>query len=241
MMNPVNAQNLDGAIMTAQERQLAILEIGFRNATEWAIINGSSVTDPNAFDGLVVSVSAANGALEVNLGGTAGLKSDIDVVIATQMTRGMRVTGILSNPLTINYIQGLYYPGINVMAQDVQNDPYRFTTVPTPAGNVDLIPDAAIPVSFTGSGYNFYSDVYLLVEEHNGMPMFYMYYLIPESILPSILFSNGLNCTSTTFGIYAIGALVNAAPVAQSVLKNFGFSAKGSISSTITALSGRVL
>lgn len=239
MGNMCNAQGLDNRVMSEVERQLTVLDIGFRNFEEWAIINGDTASNPLAFNGLDKEVTSANGSLVLDLGGTEVSKADIDQLIAVQGLRGVYPTAIVANPLMINYIQQLYYPGIDVMSQDAQNDPYRFMSIPTPAGRVDLVPDPAVAAA--ASGDNFVSTIFVLTERHNGVPLLYMDYLIPESVLPDAVFQNGTTCTSRGMGIYAVGTLVSRANIAQAKIVNAAFDVQSALQSTVAARSGLML
>lgn len=243
MAGMCNAQGIDNQIMSEEERQLTVLEIAFRNAEDWAIINGNSTTNPLAFDGLAQEVTAANGSLVLNLAGADLSKADIDNIIAIQMLRGIRPTAIVSNPMMINHILELYYTG-NVTV-DRQNNPYSFVQIPSVAGMIDLVGDVHVGVAYVGAPgetvNDYTSTVYILTEEHNGVALLYMDYLIPESILPNGVFSNGTRCTSTTYGIYAVGTLVSRANVAQAKITNAGFSSLGSQNTVITSLSSQVV
>lgn len=239
--SPCDAQGINTEIMDEEERNLRALEIGMRNAEDWAIINGDDGADANAFDGLDEEVTAAHGSLVVNLAGADLTKSDIDEIIAVQALRGIRVTAIVSNPMMINHIKQQYYPGINVMSEDKQNDPYNYQTIPSVQGNVELVGDPHVAATYAGSGEDYSTTIFLLCEELNGVDLLYMEYLIPESILPAWVFADGTNCTSQDYGIYAIGALISRANVAQAKITNAGFNAAASLNATIAALSSKVL
>lgn len=236
-INACDTQGLDNAILSEEERNMKVLDIAYRNSLDWAIINGDD-SDPLAFDGLDAEITSAHGSLVVDLGGTNIVKSDIDTVIAVQALRGVRVSAIVSNPLMLNEIKNQYYPGLAVMSQDAQNNPFKYMSVPSVSGPVELVGDVHIPVTYV-SGDNFTTTVYLLAETHNGVDLLYMDYLIPESIIPSWQFSGGSTCTSMGMGIYGIGTLVSRANVAQSKISNAGFSSSGDLNATITALTSK--
>lgn len=236
-----NTQGFDNQVMTEQERTLEVLNIAFRNSEEWAIINGDDSSNPLAFDGLAVEVATANGSLVVDLSGSDITKSDVDNVISVQALRGVAVTAIVGNPLMINHILSLYHPaGLTtpIMSEDKQFDPFSFNTIPGPYGAVALVPTPKVPVTYV-SGTDYTSTVYILTEIHNGVDLLYMDYLIPQSVLPSEVFNDGSRCTSVDYGMYAVGTLVNRAPVAQAKITSAGFNASASLSSDITSLSSK--
>lgn len=235
-----NTQGMEGRILNAEERTLATLNIAYRNSLDNAMINGNETTDPLAFNGLEQEVTAANGSLVVDLSGTDVSKGLLDQMVAVQALIGVRVNLILSNPLMINFIKEQYFPAIGVMSQNTQNDPFSFGTIPGPNGPVELMGDPHVPVTYV-SGSDYTATIYLLAEEKDGEDLFYMDYLIPQTILPNEVFSDGSHATSTTFGMYAVGTLVNRAPVAQAKISNAGFNANAGLNSSITSLSGRVI
>jgi hypothetical protein len=244
MANECNAQAMDKQVMDEVERKLKVLDIAFRNGEDWAMINANAGTNVLAFDGIDELTEAVDGSLVVDLGGTQITKADINQIVAIQLLRGVRVTMILSNPLMINFIQQLFYDQVNGVEFNPvgeQPDPYSFVTVPTPAGTVDLVGDPHVGVTYAGSGDDYTTSVFVLTEEHNGEDLLYMDYLIPQSMLPDYVFHNGENCTSRGLGMYAHGALVSRAPVAQSKITNAGFTSSGDLNATVVALTSLVV
>ena len=250
MNNRCNAQGIDGRLMDEVERKLMVLDISYRNSLDWGMINGDVTVSALQFDGLDQLTVASSGSLVIDLGGTAITRADINQVISVQLLRGVTVTGILSNPLMINHIQEIYHVkgdecGSCVPTSPVDNqpNPYQYIKVPTPAGMVDLVGDVHISVSHTGGGTadDYTSTVFVITEDHNGEDLLYMDYLIPQSMLPDYVFHDGSHCTSQGFGMYAVGALVSRAPVAQSKFINAGFSSSGDLYSTIVSLSSKVV
>ena len=235
-----NVQGIDNEVLGAAERTLRTLDIAYRNSLEWAMINGNEAVSPLAFDGLAQEISAANGSLVVDLSGADVTRSLINQIVAVQALRGVRVTAIVTNPLMVDFIKEQYHPSglaTPIMSANAQFDPYSFASIPGPNGPVDLVGSPAVPVTYV-SGSDYTADIYLICETHNGVDLLYMDYLIPQTILPNGVFSDGSNCTSTDFGMYAVGTLVNRAPVAQAKILNAGFNANSGLSSQIVALSG---
>lgn len=237
MQGKENVQTLDSQYMSAFERQMAILDTEYRNAEDWAIINGNTTTDALMYDGLDAEIVTANGSLEVDLSGSSITKEVIDNVIAAQSLMGYDITAIYANPLIINTIKQLYYYTNSLLGQP---DPWGFNTITTSVGDVALVPDKRIHQTFV-SGDDFTSTIFLITEQKEGVDLLYIDYLIPQSIITPELLASGSNATSTEFAMYSHGTLVNKAPTAQAKIINAGYQSIGAMQTTLVAESNKII
>lgn len=239
MNNACNAQGLGGAVQDEVARLLATLDIGFRNFTDYTLFEGNSTLDPNAFDGLyktLVTDTVTSGSVVVNLAGTDLARADLYDSVAAILALGIKPTAIVTNPMMVSHIQQMIYETGGCCDT---YDPFGNLLVPTPAGNLPLIADPHVGVTYV-SGNDYTTTVYILTENYDGHDIIYMDYLIPQSMIAENKFdattdgSGNLMCTSRCFGMYAHGALVIRAPEAQVVLTNAGFNANGGLNTIIT-------
>lgn len=235
-MGIANAKGIDNKIQTEEEREIERLNIAYRNTLDWAMINGDSVANPLAFDGLAVEVSAANGSTVIDLSGNDLLKTDIVNLITLLGMMGVAPTLILTNPMMAQYIVELF-ENSNYGAEQ-QVDPFKFRSIPTANGRIDVMGDPHIGVTHV-SASDYTTTVYVLTESHNDVELLYMDYLIPETVLPSSVFNNGADCTSINYGMYGIGTLVSRANMAQAKFINAGFNASSLLSTQIVTLSSQ--
>jgi hypothetical protein len=147
---------------------------------------------------------------------------------------GIKPTMILTNPLMAQHIIDLYENGNYTQEQQINK--YKYNTIPTPYGRLEVMGDPHIAVSHDG-GTNYSTTVYVLTERHKGEDILYMDYLIPETVLPSGVFNDGSACTSIMMGMYAVGTLVSRANIAQAKFINAGFNAAEAQASKIVTLS----
>lgn len=211
----ISRLSLDSGIETVigvKEKAIKLNEVIVMNKWDLALVKGSIAQVANAFDGIEVQVTAANGA-RVNSNPTGSFDiEEFDNFLAAGCARPTHIfghpkalRGIALSYLSLGATGGTQPVQMIQINQDRGGIVAGFTLAPTIqtfVGQLTLVPDFRFTAVTTGADI-FSSTVYPLRVYHNGEPIVYKSTQTPLSYvdLPR-------GCTAFAFEVYVVTSLV---------------------------------
>ncbi len=200
------------------EMLLSLLYMRTIQGIDYDMIQGTLAGDANAFDGLEISVTAANSGFYIDRAGATLTAGMINQHVSFMMAGGAAgkghgpiPTAIYCHPTTHKAIVDAYEDrtkaSINITDGQSGNALGLWATnIVTPAGLLPIISDPRFTISSDGT--NITGDIFFAVENHNGVRLLYPeWQIMPTAINLSKVMGRG-RATSTELAIWSHLVLV---------------------------------